>query len=128
VKNYLIALVLGLGSGIAITKRYWPTVQVKESVKIVTKVETKQRVVTKEVIMPNGQKETTTTIDTAIASQSEASKSLAPARPDWFFNVTTTRQTDVFRIGINRRFLGQFYFTGTVDNKGELMFGLGLEF
>lgn len=126
IKKLLVLSLVSAGIGGWIAYKVLPP---REVVKIEEKEVIKNHTVTqiKEVIRPDGTKETNTTIindsKTTISKQTQK---------DWFATVgiarTSLTSDNIYQLGINRRILGPFYVGGSVTSDKQLGVNIGIEF
>jgi hypothetical protein len=126
-KQYVIVFLSGALIAGGIVKIYFPTIETKTVEKLIvkTEIQTKTRTVTKEVTLPNGTIEKSTTVDLNIVELSKTD-SLSAMPPNWF--VTLSKQDDLFILQANRRLLGDFFISGSIDSKLHYSVGAGISF
>jgi len=124
--SVLAALVLGLWLG----KSQFPRTETK----VVEKEVVKRDVVTvtKEVVRPDGTKETITTSTDKSQSVADKASSVATAVPQWHVSAALKRESltgpDIYALTIERRMLGPVHAGITVDTKQTVGLVVGMEF
>lgn len=123
-KTYLvIALIFsGLGGylGYRLKKPEIKTVTVEKVV-----VDTKVKTVTKERILPSGEIRRETVSQSQ--SHSDTMSAFVPKK-NWLVSASTTLDKKVSTIVVNRRILGELYFTISANNQGLYTAGFGAAF
>ena len=129
-KIYTALIAIALGAGIYIGKsQFSKTVEVEKEV-------TRTDVVTvvREVVKPDGTKETTsTTTDHSISKRdSTSTTSLAPRQPDWHVSVSYSKTfsdpAPVYGLQVERRILGPFSLGVRADTEKTIGIVIGMEF
>jgi len=86
-------------------------------------IDTKIKTVTKERVLPSGE------IQRETVTQSEShSDTVVKPKKDWFVAIARTPDKSLSTIVVNRRILGDLYFSVSGTDKGQVMFGLGASF
>jgi hypothetical protein len=122
----LAALVLGLWLG----KSQFPRTETK----VVEKEVVKRDVVTvtKEVVRPDGTKETVTTSTDKSQSVADKSSSIKTEASQWHVSAAIKRESlvsqDIYALTIERRVLGPVHVGVTVDTKQTIGLVVGMEF
>lgn len=132
----IIVVVVALASA-AMTRYYFPQIEMKTQTVEVTKEVVKNNVQTviKEVVKTDGTKETTTTIDdrtTKIGSEKKRETVQIAAKKDWMLSVSTDFQyrngTQSYELQVQRRILGPFYLGAKASTNSSLGVSVGMEF
>lgn len=128
-RQYVIIFFAGLLAGGLLAKKYYPTIEVKTLEKIVvkTEVQTKTHTVTKEVTLPNGTVEKSTTVDLNIVEKSKSDSSNSTLPNNWFLSVNR-QWPEAYSIQVNRRVFGDVFISGSMDTKLNFGVGLGISF
>lgn len=116
------------------TKRLWPTIDTKVTVQEKEVIRKDVQTVIKEVVKPDGTKETVTTIvDKSKESSIKKSEEIVMKKNDWFVAAGAEMrlndlQNPVYKIEANRRILGDIYLGGTVNTQGAVGIQIGFSF
>lgn len=116
------------------TKRFYPTIDTKVTVQEKEVIRKDVQTVIKEVVKPDGTKETVTTIvDKSKESSVKKSEEIVMKKNDWFVAAgAEARLNDlnnpVYKIEANRRILGDIYVGGTVNTQGAVGVQVGFSF
>lgn len=116
------------------TKRMWPTIDTKVTVQEKEVIRKDVQTVIKEVVKPDGTKETVTTIvDKSKESSVKKSEEIVMKKNDWFVAAGAEMrlndlQNPVYKIEANRRILGDIYLGGTVNTQGAVGVQIGFSF
>ena len=119
---------------VSATKRLWPTVDTKVTVQEKEVIRKDVQTVIKEVVKPDGTKETVTTIvDKSKESSVKKSEEIVMKKNDWFVAAGAEMrlndlQNPVYKIEANRRILGDIYLGGTVNTQGAVGVQIGFSF
>ena len=119
---------------VSATKRLWPTVDTKVTVQEKEVIRKDVQTVIKEVVKPDGTKETVTTIvDKSKESSVKKSEEIVMKKNDWFVAAGAEMrlndlQNPVYKIEANRRILGDIYLGGTVNTQGAVGIQIGFSF
>lgn len=135
-----ISIVLALG-GYAVGRYLQPPEVVTKEVEKIKEVEVVKRdvkTIIKEVVRPDGSKETVTTIDESTREntrrQTDTAKevTVAPAKPQWKAGATVkaslTNVLPVYGVQIERRILGPFYVGVQGWTDSTVAVGISMEF
>jgi hypothetical protein len=129
-KMFFAISVVILGLGIYIGRVAFPRVETKEVEKEVIKRDVVT--VTKEVIKPDGTKETITTSTDKSQSVADKSISIAKAAPQWHFSGGVSRASlvseNVYSLTVERRILGPVYLGITANTEKTIGILIGAEF
>ena len=104
---------------VSATKRLWPTIDTKVTVQEKEVIRKDVQTVIKEVVKPDGTKETVTTIvDKSKESSIKKSEEIVMKKNDWFVAAGAEMrlndlQNPVYKIEANRRILGGIYLGGS---------------
>lgn len=134
-KAILILVLITAVTSAALTHFYFPQVQIKtvEVERDVVHNDIQTVVVTKK--LPTGEIDSTTTIvdhSNKVETDSKTTQ-VASIPPNWLV-VGTASVTGInfanpaYGVQVNRRILGPIFVNATVNTKGELGLGLGMEF
>lgn len=126
-RNLLISALIGAALGAVVTKRYWPSVQVTEKLKIVTDTKVETKTVTKYVERPDGTKERIEFKDVNYLQLSKVDMTPVP-RPDWTVGLLIDWHLEVPNLVIGRRVFGDVFVTGELDTKGNFRIGALIQF
>lgn len=116
------------------TKRLWPTVDTKLTIQEKEVIKKDIQTVIKEVVKPDGTKETTTTIvDHSKESTKKQVEQIVNKKNDWFVTAGAEArlndlQNPVYKIEANRRILGDIFVGATVNTQGAVGVQLGFTF
>ncbi len=116
------------------TKRFYPTIDTKVTVQEKEVVRKDVQTFIKEVVRPDGTKETVTTIvDKSKESSTKKLEQIVSKKNDWFVAAgAEARLNDlnnpVYKIEANRRILGDIYVGGTVNTQGAVGVQVGFSF
>lgn len=116
------------------TKRLWPTIDTKVTVQEKEVIRKDVQTVIKEVVKPDGTKETVTTIvDKSKESSVKKSEEIVMKKNEWFVAAGAEMrlndlQNPVYKIEANRRILGDIYLGGTVNTQGAVGVQIGFSF
>ena len=116
------------------TKRLWPTVDTKLTIQEKEVIKKDIQTVIKEVVKPDGTKETTTTIvDHSKESTKKQVEQIVNKKNDWFVAAGAEArfndlQNPVYKIEANRRILGDIFVGATVNTQGAVGVQLGFTF
>lgn len=119
---------------VSATKRLWPTIDTKVTVQEKEVIRKDVQTVIKEVVKPDGTKETVTTIvDKSKESSIKKSEEIVMKKNDWFVAAGAEMrlndlQNPVYKIEANRRILGDLYLGGTVNTQGAVGIQIGFSF
>lgn len=119
---------------VSATKRLWPTIDTKVTVQEKEVIRKDVQTVIKEVVKPDGTKETVTTIvDKSKESSIKKSEEIVMKKNDWFVAAGAEMrlndlQNPVYKIEANRRILGDIYLGGTVNTQGAVGIQIGFSF
>lgn len=119
---------------VSATKRLWPTIDTKVTVQEKEVIRKDVQTVIKEVVKPDGTKETVTTIvDKSKESSIKKSEEIVMKKNDWFVAAGAEMQLNnlqnpVYKIEANRRILGDIYLGGTVNTQGAVGIQIGFSF
>lgn len=119
---------------VSATKRMWPTIDTKVTVQEKEVIRKDVQTVIKEVVKPDGTKETVTTIvDKSKESSVKKSEEIVMKKNDWFVAAGAEMrlndlQNPVYKIEANRRILGDIYLGGTVNTQGAVGVQIGFSF
>ncbi len=109
--------------------------QVSEKTEVVNKDTIKKDVVTvtKEIVKPDGTKETTTvTTDTSTEKKSEKDITTSAAKSQWLVAVGVNRTIDtpdlIYNLHVQRRILGPLFVGANVDTRKTVGVSIGMEF
>lgn len=133
-KSLTLLLAATVAVSVAGTKYLWPNVQTKTEVVEHETVRKDVVTVVKEVVRPDGTKESTTTIvdRSKETSDSKSTEIKIAARPQWFFQVgaITKSLTDKpdYSLGINRRILGPLFIGANYTTNNNFGLTIGMEF
>ena len=125
----LVIVALSVG----ITKRLWPTIQSSTKIEEREVVKKDVQTVIKEVVRPDGTKETITTIvDKSKENSSKSLQQLITKKNDWFVaagaEMKLKDMQPVYKLEVNRRVLGDIFVGGTVNTQGSLGLQVGFTF
>lgn len=116
------------------TKRLWPTVDTRLTIQEKEVIKKDIQTVIKEVVKPDGTKETTTTIvDHSKESTKKQVEQIVNKKNDWFVAAGAEArlndlQNPVYKIEANRRILGDIFVGATVNTQGAVGVQLGFTF
>lgn len=119
---------------VAATKKFYPTIDTKVTVQEKEVIRKDVQTVIKEIVKPDGSKETVTTIvDKSKESSVKKSEEIVMKKNDWFVAAgAEARLNDlnnpVYKIEANRRILGDIYVGGTVNTQGAVGVQIGFSF
>jgi hypothetical protein len=126
----LVIIALSVG----ITKRLWPTIQSSTKIEEREVVRKDVQTVIKEVVRPDGTKETSTTIiDRSKESSKKTLEQLVTKKNDWFVAAGAEAKLNnlneqTYKLEVNRRVLGDIFMGATVNTKGVVGLQLGFTF
>lgn len=131
-KYVLILLLITAAISAAVTKYYFPKVEYKNTETIKEVVRNDIRTIVKEVVRPDGTKETVTeTTDKSFKTEVSKKEVIVAAKSQWlvgFSAKTSLRNPEVgYELSVARRQLGPIYLLGQVGYRNnEMNFGLGI--
>lgn len=130
--NKVILVALALGAGIAGTRYLWPRIEYKHTVEEREVVRKDIVTVIKEVVRPDGSKETVTEIVDRSKESSRRHETVSKAaQPQWSVGAYTTFNETIptYTLTIDRRILGPFSVGVYGQLTGaDLNYGAGLRF
>lgn len=124
----LAALALGLWAG----KTYFPVTKTEQVEKEVVRKDIVT--VTKEVVRPDGTRETETTVvdKTKEQKDSRSTVSVATSKPDWHVSASISRESligpNIYAVTVERRVLGPFSIGLTANTQQTIGLVVGMEF
>jgi len=123
----LVALLIGAGLG----SQLFPKTKEVEVVKETTKTDIVT--VTKEVIRPDGTKESTTTTTDKSVEKKSATATKVTAQSKWAVGVTAakgldTLQETLYTVNVDYRLAGPLFLKATVSTDKQLGVGVQIEF
>ena len=133
-KTLGIYTIVAAALAVSATKRLWPTIDTKVTVQEKEVIRKDVQTVIKEVVKPDGTKETVTTIvDKSKESSIKKSEEIVMKKNDWFVAAGAEMrlndlQNPVYKIEANRRILGDIYLGGTVNTQGAVGIQIGFSF
>lgn len=116
------------------TKRFYPTIDTKVTVQEKEVVRKDVQTVIKEIVKPDGSKETVTTIvDKSKESSTKQSEVIVNKKNDWFVAAgaearLNNLQDPIYKIEANRRILGDIFVGATVNTQGAVGVQVGFTF
>ena len=118
---------------VGVTKRLWPTIdsQIKIEEKEVIKKDV--QTIIKEIIRPDGTKETQTVIvDHSKESSTKTLEQTITKKNDWYVAAgAETKLSDlvpVYKLEVNRRVLGDIFVGATANTQGTVGLQVGFQF
>ena len=126
----LVIVALSVG----ITKRLWPTTQSSTKIEEREVVKKDVQTVIKEVVRPDGTKETVTTIvDHSKESSKKTLEQLVMKQNDWFVAAGAEARLNelnnpIYKLEVNRRILGDVYVGATANTQGTFGLQIGFSF
>ncbi len=133
-KSLGIYTVVVAALAVGVTKYYFPTIDTKITVQEKEVVRKDVQTVIKEIVKPDGTKETVTTIvDKSKESSTKKLEQIVTKKNDWFVAAgAEARLNDlnnpVYKIEANRRILGDVFVGATVNTQGAVGVQLGFTF
>ena len=124
-KQLFAALVVGLIIGAFIAIKYFPTT-IEKPIEVI-KTDVKTKVITKEIVRPNGQIERETV---AVTDSKTETQSKVPPK----YHVTLQKslaihgRNDAYSISINKRVYENFYLSAGINTEKQVSVGIGMEF
>lgn len=116
------------------TKSLWPTVDTKLSIQEKEVIKKDVQTVIKEVVRPDGSKETTTTIvDHSKESSTKQLEQIISKKNDWFVAAGTEARLSelsnpIYKLEVNRRIIGDIYVGATANTQGAVGVQVGFSF
>ena len=116
------------------TKRLWPTVDTKLTVQEKEVIKKDIQTVIKEVVRPDGTKETVTTIvDQSKESSSKTLEQIVTKKNDWFVAAGAEARLNElqnlnYKIEVNRRIIGDIFVGATANTQGSVGLQVGFTF
>lgn len=129
-KNYLLALLFGIGIGAAVVYFFFPRIETK--IEVQKEVETQTRTVTRRVVLPDGTRTTERVTDTIKKENERSTTETKPSEKQWKANLLM--KSDIrnlvpqYGFGIERRVLGPFFVGVGGYQDGTIKANLGFEF
>lgn len=126
----LVVAALSIGA----TKYFWPTVDTKLTIQEKEVIKKDIQTVIKEVVKPDGTKETITTIiDHSKESSSKTLEQIVNKKNDWYVAAgaeakVTELQALSYKIEVNRRILGDVFLGATANTRGVVGLQVGFQF
>ncbi len=135
-KHVGILLVIVAAVSAAVTRYYYPKIEYKNQEVIVEVIKTDVRTIIKEIIRPDGTKETITdTTDKSTRKETEKKQTLIFGKSQWFFGLTAQKDfksSDLgYQLSVAKRQVGPFYLIGQLGykkNETSIGAGIGMEF
>lgn len=133
-RNLAIYSLVLIALTITATKRLWPTVQSSTKIEEREVVKKDVQTVIKEVVKPDGTKETTTTIvDHSKESSKKTLEQVIAKKNDWFVAAGVEARLNnlnepSYKIEVNRRILGDIFVGATANTQGTLGLQVGFTF
>lgn len=133
-KITIILLIIVAAASAGITRFYFPAVEYRNTETIKEVVHNDIQTVIKTVVLPNGTKETTETIDDkSVIHETAKSEVIIASKPQWMFDVGARAKLDeiqnpIYDIQVQRRIVGPFFLGGRVSTDKSVGVSIGMEF
>lgn len=132
-KTKIIILVVAIVASAGITRYYFPKVEYKNVEVTKEVVHNNVQTIIKEVVKPDGTKETTTEItDTSTKTDMAKNETISEAKSQWMFDVGARENfsdRDIFYdLQVQRRILGPFFLGVKASTDKSVGVSLGMEF
>lgn len=126
-KIWVVAALLLIGTHSAIyyygSKKPAETIVVEKTV-----VKRDVQTVIKEVVRPDGTKETTTVVTDKTKESSAASTTIKQMQKDWLLGAYYRINDPTYALNLQRRIIGPVFLGAHVDLKGDIYVGASIEF
>lgn len=129
-KNYLLALLFGIGIGAAVVHFLFPRIETK--IEVQKEVETQTRTVTRRVVLPDGTRTTERVTDSISKENERLTTETKPSEKQWKANLLM--KSDIrnlvpqYGASIERRILGPVWVGVGAFQDGTASVSVGWEF
>lgn len=127
-KIYTVLIVVALGLGVFIGKSYYSQTKTVEIEKEIVRND----IIIREIIKPDGTKETITTDKSTSKRDSTNTQIVAVAKPDWHISASVSKNVNglepIYGLQIERRILGPFSVGIRADSQKNIGLIIGYEF
>ena len=119
---------------VGVTKHYFPNVETKLSIQEKEVIKKDVQTIIKEVVRPDGTKETVTTIvDHSKESSSKTLEQIVNKKNDWYVAAgAEARLSEInnpyYKIEVNRRIIGDVFVGATANTNGSVGLQVGFQF
>ena len=119
---------------VGVTKYFFPNVETKLSIQEKEVIKKDIQTVIKEIVKPDGTKETTTTIvDHSKESSKKTLEQIVNKKNDWFVAAgvesrLSEMNNPLYKIEVNRRIIGDVFVGATANTNGTLGLQVGFQF
>lgn len=133
-RNLAIYSLVLIALTVTATKRFWPSIQSSTKIEEREVVKKDVQTVIKEVVRPDGTKETVTTIvDHSKESSKKTLEQVVMKKNDWFIAAGAEAKLNnlnepSYKIEVNRRILGDIFVGATANTQGTLGLQIGFTF
>lgn len=133
-KSAAIYTLIVAALAVSATKRLWPTIDTKLTIQEKEVIKKDIQTVIKEVVKPDGTKETVTTIvDRSKESSKKTLEQIVTKKNDWFVAAGAEAKlnelnTPSYKVEVNRRIIGDIFVGATANTQGTVGLQIGFTF
>lgn len=118
---------------VGVTKRLWPTIDSQVKIEEREVIKKDVQTIIKEIVKPDGTKETVTTIvDHTKENSTKTLEQIITKKNDWYVAAGAETKlsdlTPVYKLEVNRRIISDIFIGATVNTQGVIGAQIGFQF